>query len=72
MLKIIYRAASAVVKQAWLLPRSFSIATRLKRRQVARDEFEAERLDRIRNPFDVAGAEAGSSQWLKGRFCLIR
>jgi hypothetical protein len=54
-LKTICRAVAVVAKQAWLLPRSFSIATRLRRRQVARNEFEAERLDRIRNPSKYLG-----------------
>jgi len=55
MFKTFYRAITGVVKQAWLLPRSLSIATRLRRRQVARDELETERLDRIRNPSKYLG-----------------
>jgi GAF domain-containing protein len=55
MLKIICRRVAAALKQALLLPRSLSIATRLRRRQVARNEFETERLDRIRNPSKYRG-----------------
>jgi len=55
MFKTFYRTITTVVKQAWLLPRSFLIATRLRRRQVARNEFEVERLDRIRNPSKYLG-----------------
>ena len=55
ILKTIYQTLAALVKQALLVPRSVAIATRLKRRQVARDEFEAERLDRIRNPSKYLG-----------------
>jgi hypothetical protein len=55
MLKTICQRVAAVIRQAWLLPRSFSIAIRLRRRQVARNEFETERLDRIRNPSKYLG-----------------
>jgi len=55
MFKTFYRTITVVAKQAWLLPRSLSIATRLRRRQVAREEFETERLDRIRNPSKYLG-----------------
>jgi len=55
LLKTIYQTLAALVKQALLVPRSLANATRLKRRQVARDEFETERLDRIRNPSKYLG-----------------
>jgi hypothetical protein len=44
-----------VVKQIWLLPQTVSLALQQKRRQFARQQFETERLDRIRNPSKYLG-----------------
>jgi hypothetical protein len=44
-----------LVKQAWLLPQTVAIALQQRREQLARRHFEAERLDRIRNPSRYAG-----------------
>ena len=44
-----------LVRQAWFLPRSFAFAVKQRRRQVVRNELEAERLDRIRNPSKYLG-----------------
>jgi hypothetical protein len=44
-----------LVKQAWLLPQTVAIALQQRRAQLTRHEFEAERLDRIRNPSKYAG-----------------
>jgi hypothetical protein len=44
-----------LVKQAWRLPQTVAIARQQRRQQVARRQFEAERLDRIRNPSNYAG-----------------
>ena len=44
-----------LVKQAWLLPQTVPIAMQQRRRKLARQQFESERLDRIRNPAKYAG-----------------
>jgi len=55
VLKLICLTLIQLAKQAWLLPRSISIALQQRRRQIAGDEREAERLDRIRNPSKYLG-----------------
>ena len=54
-LKLICLTIIQLVKQAWLLPQSVANAVRQRRRQVVRNELEAERLDRIRNPSKYLG-----------------
>ena len=54
-LKIICLTVLQLVKQVWLLPQSVAIAVKQRRRQVAWNELEAERLDRIRNPSKYLG-----------------
>jgi hypothetical protein len=54
-LKLIYLALLQLVKQVWFLPQSVANAARQRRRQVAWNEHEAERLDRIRNPLKYLG-----------------
>jgi hypothetical protein len=54
-LKLICLTIFQWVKQAWLLPQSFANAVQQRRRQVVRNELEAERLDRIRNPSKYLG-----------------
>jgi hypothetical protein len=54
-LKLICLTICQMVKQVWLLPQSFANAVKQRRRQVAWDEHEAERLDRIRNPSKYLG-----------------
>ena len=49
------RAIIRLVKQAWLLPQSVAIAVKQRRRQTVLNELEAERLDRIRNPWKYLG-----------------
>jgi hypothetical protein len=44
-----------LVKQAWFLPQSVAIAVKQRQRQIVRNELEAERLDRIRNPSKYLG-----------------
>jgi hypothetical protein len=44
-----------LVKQVWLLPQTIAHALQQKQRRLARQEFETERLDRIRNPAKYAG-----------------
>jgi hypothetical protein len=55
ILKLIRQATARAAKQVWLLPQSVAIALRQKRRQIALNELEAERLDRIRNPSKYLG-----------------
>jgi hypothetical protein len=54
-MKHICRATVSLLKQAWLLPQSVASAIRQKRREITLGEFEAERLDRIRNPSKYRG-----------------
>jgi hypothetical protein len=54
-LKRIYLTVLESIKQAWLLPQSVSTALRERRRKIVRDDLEAERLDRIRNPSRYRG-----------------
>ena len=55
ILKLICLTLVELVKQAWLLPQTITLAYQRKRRQSAREEFETERLDRIRHPSEYAG-----------------
>jgi hypothetical protein len=55
MLKLICLNIVNLVKQAWLLPQTVALALQQRRRKLARQEFETERLDRIRNPSKYAG-----------------
>jgi hypothetical protein len=54
-LKLICRTIIQLVKQAWLLPQSVANAVKQRRLVVIRNELEAERLDRIRNPSKYLG-----------------
>jgi Skp family chaperone for outer membrane proteins len=55
LLTHIYQTIVSLAKQAWLLPRTAAIAVDRRRQQHARAEAEAERLDRIRNPYKYLG-----------------
>ena len=55
ILKLTCLTLIQLVKQAWLLPQSIANAVKQRRRQVVRNELEAERLDRIRNPSKYLG-----------------
>jgi hypothetical protein len=55
ILELIGRTIFNLLKQAWLLPKTVSMALQRRRRQLVRQEFETERLDRIRNPAKYAG-----------------
>jgi hypothetical protein len=44
-----------LVKQVCLLPQSVADAVQQRRRRLVRNELEAERLDRIRNPSKYLG-----------------
>jgi hypothetical protein len=54
-LKFICLAVAQFAKQIWLLPQSIAAAVKQKRRGMARNKLEAERLDRIRNPEKYLG-----------------
>ena len=54
-LKLIRLTIIQLLKQAWLLPQSVTIAVKQRRRQIVLNELEAERLDRIRNPSKYLG-----------------
>jgi hypothetical protein len=54
-LKLIGLTIFNLLKQAWLLPKTVPIALQQRRRQLAQQQFEVERLDRIRNPAKYAG-----------------
>jgi hypothetical protein len=55
ILKLICLTIVNMVKQAWLLPQTVALALQQRRRKLARQQFETERLDRIRNPAKYAG-----------------
>jgi hypothetical protein len=44
-----------LIKQVWLLPQTVAHAISQRRQQAVRNELEAERLDRIRNPSKYLG-----------------
>jgi hypothetical protein len=54
-LKLICLTIVNLVKQAWLLPQTIALALQQKRSHIRRQQFETERLDRIRNPSKYAG-----------------
>jgi len=55
LLKLICLTIIQLVKQAWLLPQSIANAVHQRQREGVRNELEAERLDRIRNPSKYLG-----------------
>lgn len=55
ILKLICMTIIQLIKQVWLLPQTVANAVKQRRRQVVRNELEAERLDRIRNPSKYLG-----------------
>jgi hypothetical protein len=55
LLKVICMTIANLAKQAWLLPKTIAQALEQKRQQITRQQFETERLDRIRNPSKYAG-----------------
>jgi hypothetical protein len=54
-MKLIFLTLFQLVKQACLLPHSIADAVHRRQRLVLRNEHEAERLDRIRNPSKYLG-----------------
>jgi len=55
LLKLICLAIFQLVKQIYLLPKTIEDAIKQRKLQLVRNELEAERLDRIRNPSKYAG-----------------
>jgi hypothetical protein len=53
--ELIGRVIINLVKQVRLLPQTFALARQQKRRQTTRGNSEAERLDRIRQPWKYLG-----------------
>jgi hypothetical protein len=54
-LKLLGLTLIQLARQAWLLPQSIAVAVRQRRGRIARNELEAERLDRIRCPDKYLG-----------------
>jgi len=54
-IKLICLAIVGLAKQAWLLPQTIAEALQQRRRQLTQQQFETERLDRIRNPSKYRG-----------------
>ncbi len=55
ILKLICQTFIQLVKKVWSLPQSIAKAVHQRRRRAARNELEAERLDRIRHPSKYLG-----------------
>jgi hypothetical protein len=55
LLKLIGVTIGHLFKQLWLLPQTVAVGVRQWRGRAARNELEAERLDRIRNPSKYRG-----------------
>jgi hypothetical protein len=55
LFKMIFLTLAGLARQFWLLPQSIAIALKQKRERIAVDEFEADRLDRLRNPSKYQG-----------------
>lgn len=54
-LKQIYLALVQLAKQVWSFPQAITNANQRRKLQIVRNEREAERLDRIRNPSKYLG-----------------
>ena len=57
VLKLIFLTTFDLLKQAWSFPHSLVTAVQHRRRNVALNALEAERLDRIRNPSKYLGSD---------------
>ncbi len=55
LLKFIWVTIIQAIRQVWLLPHTVANAAKQRREQAVRNELEAERLDRIRNPSKYLG-----------------
>lgn len=54
-IKLICLMIAGLAKQAWQLPQAIAQALQQRRQQLTRQQFETERLDRIRNPSKYRG-----------------
>jgi hypothetical protein len=54
-LKLICLYVVGLAKQVWLFPQSIATALKQKRQRISVNEFEAERLDRLRHPSKYLG-----------------
>jgi hypothetical protein len=54
-LKLIRLAFIQMIQAAWSLPKTISNAHKLRQERIVMKEFQAERLDRIRNPEKYRG-----------------
>ena len=55
LLKLICMTIIQLIQQAGLFPQTVANAVKHRRQQAVRNELEAERLDRIRNPSKYLG-----------------
>lgn len=55
ILKVICLTIFQLAKQAWLFPQTVVATVKQRRLKSERNEFEIERLDRIRNPLKYLG-----------------
>jgi hypothetical protein len=55
LLKLICLTLGSLAKQAWQFPQSVALAHKKKSQRIALDEFESDRLDRLRNPSKYLG-----------------
>ncbi len=53
--ELVGRIIVNLIKQAWLLPQTMTRNHQQQRRQITRQRSEAERLDRIRQPWKYLG-----------------
>jgi len=55
ILKLICLTIIQLIRQIWLFPQTVASVIKQRRQQAVRNELEAERLDRIRNPSKYLG-----------------
>ena len=55
VLKLIGLTIFNLLKAVWRLPQTITLARQQKQRQVAQDEFEINRIERLRHPSKYAG-----------------
>ncbi len=55
LIKLLWLTLDALAKQAWMFPESVAMALKQKRQRIIRNEFEADRLDWLRNPSKYLG-----------------
>ena len=55
LLELIFRTVINLVKHIWRLPQTIALDLQQRRRRLDRDQFETERLDRLRNPSKYVG-----------------